>query len=378
MIPFRRDKLDLRQKNSLCRVKGSFNAIIFFVAFIVIFSLIQIPDLNTDSYDSLRGSILEVPSIKFVLFLGIEGTGHHFWQDLVKASPIYDDVRAYGLHPAFTKQLTGSLYSHKKSRWKGLWSSPCKWVDSDPQPNVTAIRIELVATLEAMKERVDRQNNEGDSGKNEMIIFPVNFLATGDDFGVGSYPGFLKPCRSLQYPNLDIWYDICEAAKVRCEHVYIYRDPYAVIRSTTENRQINKDKLEAIHLYTTMLHILYAQLSVFPHRLAGCWDFDEASSPHLPYKEVNDILGFPDDNLLTHAIQQIYRPKPRLTESDKRDIVPLDLTGHMNSLSRIHDRVVDLCKQQRAMTIKFGIGSKNHADCLRSRANGLLEPNRCQ
>jgi len=366
MLPFGRGKLGLRQRSSLCCVKGFFNAIIFSVAAIVSLSLLQIPAWTAERYDdSLHSLTLEDPSINFVLFLGIEGTGHHFWQDLVKESPMYDDVKAYGLHPTFTKTLTGSLYSHKKSRGKGLWSAPCKWADSDPQPNGTAIRIELVATLQAMKERVVvvvRQNNEGDSAtkKEKMITFPVNFLATGDDFGVASYPGFLKPCRSLQYPNLDIWYDVCVEANVQCQHVYLYRDPYAVIRSTTDNRNINKDKLEAIHLYTTMLYTLYAQLSIFPDRLAGCWDYEKAISTDLPYKEVNDILGFPDDKALAHAIHKVYRPRPGLTEADKRNIVPLDFTVHMNSLSRIHDSVVNLCKHQRAVTNNCETGLTSH------------------
>jgi hypothetical protein len=295
----------------------------------------------------LSGFLVEGPSLKFVLFLGIEGTGHHFWQDLVKESPIFEGVKAHGLHPEFTKRLTGNLYSHKKSRWKGLWSAPCKWADSDPTPNTTAIHVELVATLEAMMDLVETQNKKRDSTRKEAITFPVNFLATGDDFGVASYPGFLKPCRPLQYPNLDIWYEACLEAKVLCEHVYIFRDPYAVIRSTTENRKINKDKLEAIHLYTTLLHILYSQLSMFPDRLAGCWNFDEAMSPLLQYEEINDILGFPDGTVLRQAIQKIYRPRPSLTESDHRNIAPVETAVHMNSFIRMHQRVVNLCREQR-------------------------------
>jgi len=324
---------------------------IFLVTSFVILALWRIPDLRTTSTDSLTPSIISKkrPPIKFILFLGIEGTGHHFWQDLVvKESPISTQVTTYGLHPEYTKQLTGILYSHKKNRWKGLWSSPCKWVDSDPKPNTTAIFTELVSTLQAMKEQVHTVNAGRDTSTEETIIFPVNFLPTGGDFGVASYPGFLKPCRPLQYPTLDIWYDACFFAQVECEHVYLYRDPYAVIRSTTDNRNINKDKLEAIHLYTTMLHILYAQLSTFPNRLAGCWEFDDTLlSSQDQYEEINDVLGFHNNSVLRQAIEKIYRPRPRLTDSDKRNIVPLEFAVYMTSMSKIHERVVNLCKQQR-------------------------------
>lgn len=344
-------KLRSRTRNPNESCSAIFTAIIFFVAFLVVFSLLLIPDSSIQGGYSLGSSIVERPSIKFVIFVGIEGTGHHFWQDLVKESPIFYELNSYGLHPEFTRRLTGNLYSHKTSRWKGLWSSPCKWDESDPTPNTTAIYGELVATLEAMKARVDNENERRETANKVVITFPVNFLSIGDDFGVASYPGFLKPCRPLQYPNLDLWYEACIEAKVSCQHVYIYRDPYAVIRSTTDYRRINKDKLEAIHLYTTQLHILYTQLAIFPDRLAGCWDFDEAQSPLMQSNEIKELLRFEDDDVLRGTIQKLYRPRQQLTESDKRNIVPAEFAVHMKSLIGIHERVVNLCIQQRRIVI---------------------------
>jgi hypothetical protein len=362
--PINRNKSGLRNGGSVVSLKGILNVAIFSTFFLVIFSLLQIPGPGFDEqqHATTRNApfrqAADEPTdassspIQFVLFLGIEGTGHHFWQDLVKESPIFDRVKKYGLHPEFTKRLTRNLYRHKKNRWEGLWSSPCQWHDSDPTANVTLIQDEVVATLRAMKEHVAQQQRQQYSIVEDEppVLFPVNFLASGDEFGVMSYPTFLKPCRALQYPNLDIFYTACNMARVRCEHVYIYRDPYAVIKSTVDNRAINNDKLEAIHLYTTQLHIIYSQLSFFPNQLSGCWNYDDALSPNEWAKEINPILQFPDIAALGDAIRRVYRPKPTLTEKDKQTIVHSEFNVYMESFSKVHAAVVQQCKTLRSQS----------------------------
>lgn len=341
-------------------LRGILNAFIFSTFLLVIFSLLQIPGPGFDEQDFTSGqasfsqrmkpSDYSSSPIRLILFLGIEGTGHHFWQDLIKESPIHDRVIKYGLHPEFTKRLTSNLYRHKKSRWKGLWSSPCKWQDSDPTPNVTSIQEEVVATLRAMKDHIVLQRQKFSVvDESSPVVFPVNFLASGDEFGVASYPSFLKPCRALQYPNLDIWYTACGLAGVRCEHVYIYRDPYAVVKSTVDNRAINKEKLEAIHLYTTELQILYAQLSFFRDRLIGCWNYDDALSSNEWAKEINPILQFPNDKALGNIIRKVFHPKPPLTEIGKQKIVPAEFNVYMESFSKVHAAVVhQYCKTSKS------------------------------
>lgn len=343
-----RDGPRARNNATMKKLRSIFNVIFFSLVFAVITFLSRIPENRYQVGNTIPVYTRSASSpINFVLFLGIEGTGHHFWQDLVRESPIFDQVHEYGLHPEYTRKLTESLYRHKKARWKGMWSAPCKWSESDPTPNTTAINEELVRTLEAMKNLVYSENKRRGDGVVKQVIFPVNFLATGDEFGVASYPGFLKPCRPLQYPNIDIWYEACDRAKVACSHVYIYRDPFAVIKSTTDNRSINKEKLEAIHLYTTHLHVIYAQLAIFSNRLAGCWDYDAVLSPDFQSKEIIPILNFPDQPSLNDAIQKVYHPKKVMTGNDKVVSVPAEFAAHMASMSRIHKRVVELCVTQR-------------------------------
>lgn len=296
------------------------------------------------------------PYIRFVLFLGMEGTGHHFWQDLIKESRSLEELKEVGLHPEYTNRLTKSLYRHQKSRWKGLWSAPCKWDASDPTPNGTSIERDLVETLQEMEEHVHQwhQQKQGapngsfrDASSQETrppILFPVNFLPVGNEFGVASYPTFLKPCRALQYPNIDLWYQACQRAGVLCEHVYIFRDPYSVIQSTTDNRSINKDKLQAIHLYTTQLQILHSQLLMHPDRLIGCWNYDEALSTQHCKEEIEPVMHFGSEQKCGAAIERVYRRRPKLTKEDKEQLIPRDFDLYMQSMVRIHDAVVQACE----------------------------------
>lgn len=279
-------------------------------------------------------------AVRFVLFLGIEGTGHHFWQDLIKESPMFSHLEASGLHPQFTRKITRSLYRHKKSRWEGLWSSTCKWDTMDPSPNITSIHHDLVTTMQEMKTYAQKQSGDFKA----PIMIPVNFLESGDDFGVMSYPSFLKPCRALSYPNLDVWYQACDAAGVLCQHVYIYRDPYSVIKSTTDNRSFNTEKLEAIHLYTTQLHVLHSQLLSFSDRLVGCWNYNSISSPIHWEQDIEPLLQFKEPKVFAEVLKRVYHHKKPLTEEDQRNIIPVDISHYMKSMVKLHDLVVRTCK----------------------------------
>lgn len=330
------------------------NSLVFSAAFVVLVSISRIPNLSSECYEDVffswpvspLGKKLGTPdmqraTIHFVLFLGLEGTGHHFWQDLIKSSPLHARLTELGLHPAFTKRLTRTLYRHK-AREKALWSAPCQWQSSDPKPNTTEIQINLIETLSATKDHIAEQHIAPRVGAN-TILFPVNLLATGNDFGVASYPSFLKPCRALQYPNLDLWYQACDSADVLCSHVYLFRDPVSIIRSTTDNRPINKDKLEAIHLYSTLLQVLHSQIIAFPTRLLACLDYDFATRQQHMKNQLASLLGFENEQLFDDIFNKVFKHKASLTEQDRHTIIPPEIQVFMESLVRIHDMVQQTC-----------------------------------
>ena len=290
--------------------------------------------------------------IRIVFFAGTEGTGHHFWQALMKESPVYQRLLDLDIHPLFTRRLIRSLYRHKKSRWKGLWSGTCKWSMEDPPTNVTEIHETIVDILRNMTRHVEARKKSKSIDNPDKIPIPINLLGIGQEVGFVSYPGFLLPCRALNYPNLDVWYAACETAQIQCQHVYQYRNPYAVVRSTTSNRQINAGIMDAIHLYTTQLHILHTQLLSHPRRLVGCWDYDAILSPVQFQNEINPLFQFPDAASYKQVLQKILRyKKPPTTKEQQGNIVPPELDLYMQSMVHVHDMLVQTCQDIRAQSV---------------------------
>lgn len=91
-----------------------------------------------------------------------------------------------------------------------------------------------------------------------------------------SYPTFMSADRALQNFNLDFFYNACADANVQCKHIYIYRDPYDVIKSTSTNRHFNSNIYDSIRLYTSVLQQIHSQLVSFPDRNLGCFGFLDA------------------------------------------------------------------------------------------------------
>ena len=308
---------------------------------------------STSSSELERGGLLSASGsyhskIRIVMFIGIEGTGHHFWQALMKESPLYQRLLDLDLHPRFTKQILRNLYRHSKGRWHGLWSGTCKWNVDDPPTNVTSIHETIVGVLRNMTHHIETEKSL-ESTQLSQVVMPINLLGMGQEVGFVSYPGFLKPCRALNYPNLDVWYAACETAKVQCQHVYIYRNPYAVVRSTTTNRPLNADTMDAIHLYTTQLQVLHSQLLSHPRRLVGCWNYDAVLSPIQFQNEIDPLFEFQNAASFKKALQKVFLfKKAPTTEEQQRKIVPAELDLYMKSLIRVHEMVIHTCTGIRA------------------------------
>jgi len=100
---------------------------------------------------------------------------------------------------------------------------------------------------------------------NDVSVSTSRYSYPQDDFAL---------CRS--YPNLDLLYSICDGANVDCRHVYLYRnDPRRLLSSKASRRhyEARRITLQAMHEYTTMLNVLYGQLSRYPNRTLGCFNF---------------------------------------------------------------------------------------------------------
>ena len=362
---------------------------------------------------------------KFVFVLGLEGTGHHFVSNIVEESPTYKYLQKIGIHPRLTRQLMSTLFQSGPFPNKGLISGTCPIGGGGgggggggapqvnlPTPNMTQLVLNFQKTLHSIHNEIEtnvhkEQQQEQQQQQHGTLYYPVNVMklettssisrpsdgvSSPTDTGAAgmlSYPNSGGPCRSLSYPNMDVILEACnnnnymkkkiqdggEAAasfSFSCQIVYLYRDPYYVLSSTIR-RGYNSDKslIEAIHLYTTQLHILYAQMSIVPPKtVIGCWNlYDHSiSSSYGDWKQtMGPILGWMDDHdendngggnkqpsttrrsQLQDVYNKVYRePNPIPSKLYKQ--IGSQLETYMDSFIRIHNQVIQLCHDQ----VKYG------------------------
>jgi hypothetical protein len=286
---------------------------------------------------SLRGhaTTQRKSSVSFVFFVGLEGTGHHFMKTLISSSPDINrlkelDIENYG------RKLRRHLFNDDKQN--GLWNAHC---NDNPE------EVDVAESHDKVVEYLSKINRMADG---EEITFPVN-LVREKGYGMVSYPNFKGSCRSLNYPNLDHFYHACDVAGVECKHAYIYRDPYSVLASTTLKRNMNqKHMLKAIHLYTSLLQIMNSQLQDHSDRTAACLGFYEPNiSTDEVWNPIRDMFGWKNQTEFDSHIQAVYKPPSRITEKERRDVVPPNFEIYMESFVRAHDKVVKLCRDQTAL-----------------------------
>jgi hypothetical protein len=89
-------------------------------------------------------------------------------------------------------------------------------------------RLNLVQLLRDMKNQ----------SVNKSVVVPANCLFPDREriHGMLSCPQFNGPCRQLTYPNLDVWYDSCDAAGVQCQHMGFETDDMRRIYSPPKKK----------------------------------------------------------------------------------------------------------------------------------------------
>jgi len=261
----------------------------------------------------------------FVFFVGLEGTGHHLVKELVVHSPTMRRLDTLGLNITH-KQLSKSLFSRAHPE-NGLMNAHC----SDEEIDVKSLQDRVVDLLQTME----------NATRSPMYI-PVNCMGAN---GFYSYPVGWRAC--LNYPNLDLFYQACMEANVVCKHVLLYRNPYALLYSTTIKRHYNPTILKAIHLYTTMLNVIYSQLETHgENNTLECFGLFEDDSNM--WRSLQHLLGWNNDHSteFMEFVNDVYTPPTLLTFQQQLALVPPELQVYMTSMMRAHDAVVKLCRQQ--------------------------------
>jgi hypothetical protein len=292
--------------------------------------------------------------IKFVFFIGLEGSGHHLMSSILQGSPAKVRIKSMESVAESRRSIQTKLFDRTLDGRgdKGLWNAHCnhkKAIDTVRLQQKLANKFKLMR-LDLERHGVGSDESSSSSIMNKKkIIFPINTLGDRTGFGMVSYPNFGgKECRFLMYPNLDLFYDACDTAKVDCEHIYLYRDPLQILRSTVLKRQFNPNMNIAIHLYTTMLHVVASQLETYEARTLGCYGFYESSNDTTSWwDEIPRQFGWEQqhNNNRTTAyeafINDVYRPpSPVVNESM---VVSSEYAMYLNAMNKIHDRGVRIC-----------------------------------
>jgi len=160
-----------------------------------------------------------------------------------------------------------------------------------------------------------------------------------------SYPDYSGPDRALQNFNIDFFYNACSDAGVKCKHLYIYRDPYDVIRSSS-NRHFNENVYDAVRLYMSVLQQVHSQMVSFPERNLGCFGFLDPAGFQIQqdWERFGSLFGWESFEKFMATSQEINTMSPSpMSDEDKHLLVPDRLKAMMRALEDIHGRAVDYC-----------------------------------
>lgn len=272
----------------------------------------------------------------FVVFIGLEGTGHHLMKELLIHSPSLRRIDELGLNRTH-KQLTKTLFSRNHPSFLNAHCSN----EQDKDVNISAIQQNAVRLLQQMQAKTQQYNDS-------PLYIPLNCVNSV----FASYPAGSRGC--FKYPNIDVLYKTCRLAGVRCRHVLLHRNPYSILYSTTVKRQYNPSILSGIHLYTSMLYIIHSQLLLtHSDKSLACYGLlelnNDKSDDDDMWKSLQALLGWKinDAHDFEDYMKRIYQPPSTLSAEQQGKLVPSHIQVYMDSLMRVHDQVVNLCREHQ-------------------------------
>lgn len=328
-------------------------------------------DGNSDNKDD--DAAYEGPTL--VLFVGLEGTGHHFIKSLLDHSPNMMQMKKLGVCSGYGGEL-GSLsyqFFHGKEGPGGMFNPPSNSEGSlndafdardkfDQVVDILGnIKQKCIESQQQKKQRMNHattinvpsspdQANDTTTAIDSASSLPLHqFNIVINTHGPSnlSYPSYKGPDRAMQLLNLDVYYNACRDARIRCRHAYIYRDPYNVLESTTGHRHFNGDALEGIRLYTGILHQIHSQMTLHLDKNIGCFGFlDSVGAENLnDWERFGSLFGWESNDDFMAIVREINKmdsPRP-ISEEMKEQLVPSRLDVLMNAFVDIHNEVIDLC-----------------------------------
>lgn len=326
------------------------------------------PSRRTLSVPSDEKSLVDIDSSDnngdgptFVFVMGTEGTGHHFINSLLAQSPNMKKMKQIGVCASGGKGELHTLSSQFFNTGnEGRLFNPNKRqrgeIDADRHYELIVDTLQSIRTkFNDMRKQEEQQINENESSSATVAPSsktPFHIAINANSCGrptMMSYPNLPGPDRSLQNFNLDIFYNACNDAHVQCKHIYIYRDPYDVIKSTTINRVHNSNVYDAIRLYTSVMQQIHSQMiSNLDHNI-GCFGFLDAKGYQLQqdWERFGMLFGWTTLNSFMTHVKSIQKkdkvPITPMSDEMKMELVPPRLSVLMRAFEDVHKRVHDLC-----------------------------------
>eukprot|EP00562_Extubocellulus_spinifer_P017243 CAMPEP_0178609718 /NCGR_PEP_ID=MMETSP0697-20121206/38789_1 /TAXON_ID=265572 /ORGANISM="Extubocellulus spinifer, Strain CCMP396" /LENGTH=1413 /DNA_ID=CAMNT_0020248299 /DNA_START=166 /DNA_END=4403 /DNA_ORIENTATION=- len=291
--------------------------------------------------------------IVFQFLVGLEGTGHHLHQKLYKGSPAHKRLKSYGLLDDIS-DLLKSLWN-RESPSEGLWSATCAmsneeklwWKQENEGTDGEKLFNNLVGHLKSLDAK-SRSKVEADEamqpGDDLVIAVNSGSIYNQEAAPFLSYPLLHGPCRFLQYPILDIFYEACNAAGVRCQHALSFRDPYRVLKSTSMNRHFASRHVQLQTLHS-MLGVIQGQMLSHSDRLVACWESDMGANGGA--SDLAKLFGWKNEAKFDGWYSKIFLEPLPLSEEDKSEItMEKQLEVYMNSMIKDMANIKATCRSQ--------------------------------
>jgi hypothetical protein len=271
-------------------VRTVLSCVIFVVSFSVGIHLLQIhPSLRPAGFsqplivkDSFYGEASpRSEGVKFVFFMGLEGSGHRRVGSLLLMSRSAHRINELGLREK-VRDLQDALYSSA-----GLFYLHCNQAGYQSEimadgptprraPDTTSVPVENGGANETFYRVVNLFRNIADEFESGASInIPLN--ADGYIANQASYPQDSDSCRRRKHPDLALLYEACQAANVECVHAYLTTSAETILNAATpvasmKTKIARTMRLRNIFLYTTLLDVQLAQIAYFPDRTVACLD----------------------------------------------------------------------------------------------------------
>lgn len=268
-------------------------------------SMVSSPDIPSGN------KTIKDSNVRFLFTVGTEGTGHHFLQELFRASPMMHELAPF---LAKIRRLATSLYNRGND---GLFNFPCQTEARNEGSFQKVVR--LLRAVRNLAAKAQGKNND----RSQFTVVPINAVIRGSGTGMMSFPNYGGACRALQFPDLSAFYAACDHARVECSHLVIYRDPLAVIQSTTRNRKFSTVNAQ-IQTIASMLGVIHSQMLIHRHRKFWCWEYGNTSN----VGGVAAAIGWNNFADFTRVFRSMFQSPTAANE----ETVPLHLRVHMQAL----------------------------------------------